>query len=132
MESQLEGAVASTGYLRPDLESTVVQILPKEWFVAIVVQFAKIYSIWVNGMKKTEVVIYTRPGCHLCDEAKDAINASGCDGEFLLEEINIENDESLLERYGNDIPVVLIDRTEAFRHRVDPIEFKRRLRLLTR
>jgi glutaredoxin len=29
---------------------------------------------------KVEVIIYSRPGCHLCEEAKAAINSSGCDG----------------------------------------------------
>ena len=50
------------------------------------------------------VTFYTRPGCHLCDEARSSIRAAACDDEFTLEEINIELDPDLRERYGEDIP----------------------------
>ena len=81
--------------------------------------------------KRATVTLYTRPGCHLCDEAKASIHAAGCDDEFTLEEINIELDPDLGERYGEDIPVVFINQTKAFKHRVDPREFKRKLRRLS-
>lgn len=83
-------------------------------------------------MKSTsEVIIYTRPGCHLCEEAKTAINASGCEGEFILTEVNIDDDPLLRERYGDDIPVIFINGVKVFKHRVDPREFKRKLRRLS-
>lgn len=78
-------------------------------------------------MSKTQVTIYSRPGCHLCDEAKAAILGAGCSDRFTLEEVNIESDEELLKKYKYDIPVVAIDGVEAFIHRVDPAEFKRRI-----
>ena len=76
-------------------------------------------------MSKAHVIVYSRPGCHLCDEAKEAIHAAGCDEQFVLEEINIETDRQLLLKYQFDIPVVTIDGSEAFRHRVNPDEFRR-------
>ena len=79
-----------------------------------------------------EVTIYTRPGCHLCEEAKAAINASGCDGEFILKEVNIDDDPLLREQYGYDIPVIFINGVKVFKHRVDSREFKRKLRRLGR
>ena len=66
------------------------------------------------------VIIYSRPGCHLCDEAKTVIQNVG----YAVEEINIESDEELLKKYKYDIPVVMIDGVEAFRHRVDAEKFK--------
>lgn len=75
-----------------------------------------------------KVTIYTRPGCHLCEEAKAAIYSSGCEGEFVLEEVNIDEDAALRERYGSDIPVIFINGVKVFKHRVDPREFKRKLR----
>ena len=78
-------------------------------------------------MSKPHVVIYSRPGCHLCDEAKAAIFDSGCSDQFVLEEINIESDDELLRKYKYDIPVVLIDGIESFIHRVDPSEFRTRI-----
>jgi glutaredoxin len=76
-------------------------------------------------LSKPHVIVYSRPGCHLCDEAKEAIHFAGCDDKFVLEEINIETSRELLMKYRFDIPVVTIDGEEAFRHRVDSEEFKR-------
>ena len=76
---------------------------------------------------KRHVIIYSRPGCHLCDEAKAAIQNSGFSDRFTLEEINIESDPDLLGKYKYDIPVITIDGVEAFRHRVDIDQFKIRL-----
>ena len=78
---------------------------------------------------RRHVVIYSRPGCHLCDEAKAAIQNAGCSDRFTLEEIDIESDHELLRKYKYDIPVVLIDGVEAFRHRVNPAEFIRLIRV---
>ncbi|MEP6635313.1 MAG: glutaredoxin family protein [Acidobacteriota bacterium] len=73
------------------------------------------------------VIIYSRPGCHLCEEAKEAIGAANCADAYTLSEIDIEGDRDLLERYQNDIPVVTIDGVEAFRHRLTAAEFRSRL-----
>ncbi|HEY3041781.1 MAG TPA: glutaredoxin family protein [Pyrinomonadaceae bacterium] len=76
---------------------------------------------------KAHVVIYSRPGCHLCDEAKHAIEAARCPEEYTLEEINIESDPGLLRRYRYDIPVVTINGVEAFRHKLTSAAFRQRL-----
>lgn len=77
--------------------------------------------------KKARVILYTRPGCHLCDEAKASIVAAQCAEEYTLAEVNIESDGKLLHSYRNDIPVVLINGREVFRHRVEPQEFRRQV-----
>lgn len=78
-------------------------------------------------MRKAHVIVYSRPGCHLCDEAKAAIENSGCSDRYTLEEVNIESDNELLRKYKYDIPVITIDGEEAFRHRVNPNEFRSRV-----
>ena len=78
-------------------------------------------------MSKAHVIVYSRPGCHLCDEAKAAIQNAGCSDRFTLEEINIESDDELLRKYKYDIPVIVIDGLESFIHRVDPREFRTRI-----
>jgi glutaredoxin len=78
-------------------------------------------------LRKAHVIVYSRPGCHLCDEAKSAIEKSNCSDLYTLEEVNIESDNELLRKYKYDIPVITIDGEEAFRHRVDPAEFKTRV-----
>ena len=82
-------------------------------------------------MSKPHVIIYSRPGCHLCDEAKAAILSAGCSDQFVLEEINIESDQELVRKYQYDIPVVAIDGVETFIHRVHPKEFKTRIKRIS-
>jgi hypothetical protein len=59
----------------------------------------------------TEVVVYTREGCHLCEEAIERIVALHAEGgrEFALREVDIESDELLLRRMLEKIPVVEVD-----------------------
>ena len=58
----------------------------------------------------TAVTLYTRPGCHLCDEARQAILAlRGELASFELSEVNIEQDDVLRARYLERIPVVAVD-----------------------
>jgi glutaredoxin len=76
---------------------------------------------------KIQVIIYSRPGCHLCEEAREAILNAHCEEAYALKEVNIENDPELLARYKDDIPVITFDGVEVFRHRVASEEFRRRI-----
>jgi glutaredoxin len=58
----------------------------------------------------TKIVVYSRPGCHLCEEAVAAIVALHEEGyRFDLHEIDVESDEILLRRHLERIPVVEVD-----------------------
>ena len=58
----------------------------------------------------TRVTLYTRPGCHLCDQARKAIIAMRPElPAFELHEVDIEGDDGLLARYLERIPVVAVD-----------------------
>ncbi|HEY1402755.1 MAG TPA: glutaredoxin family protein [Pyrinomonadaceae bacterium] len=81
----------------------------------------------MHEAQKAQVTLYTRPGCHLCDEAKQAMLAARCEGQYTLREIDIDLVPDLARRYGWDIPVVLINGVETFKHRLTPSEFKREL-----
>ncbi|HSS19183.1 MAG TPA: glutaredoxin family protein [Pyrinomonadaceae bacterium] len=80
-----------------------------------------------NVAPKAKVIIYSRPGCHLCEEAKQTILTAGNANDYTLAEINIEDDAELLRLYQFDIPVVTINGQEAFRHRLSPAEFRQAL-----
>ena len=80
---------------------------------------------------KAHVILYTRPGCHLCEEAKAEMLAAGCLDEYVLEEVNIDVDAALKELYGWEIPVVFINGRKAFKYRLTAEEFKRKLRRLS-
>ena len=61
----------------------------------------------------TVVTLYTRPGCHLCDEAREAILALREELRgFELVEVDIESDTDLHRRYLERIPVVVVDGEE--------------------
>ena len=58
----------------------------------------------------TDVVVYSRPGCHLCEEAiAGLLELHGEGYRFALHEIDIDSDELLLRRFLERIPVVEVD-----------------------
>jgi len=65
------------------------------------------------------IEIYSRPGCHLCDEAKDVIEPFRKRYRFELSVTDVDSSAALRAAYGTEIPVVMINGQEAFRHRVD-------------
>ena len=74
-----------------------------------------------------EVTLYTRPGCHLCEDAKKAIQPLLREFGAELREVNIENDAVLEGRYGLDIPVIYVGARKAAKQRVDTKQFRRQL-----
>jgi glutaredoxin len=77
-----------------------------------------------------EVTLYTRPGCHLCEEAKAAIAPLLREFVAVLREVNIDKDEILEERYGLDIPVIFVGARKVAKHRVDVTQFRCQLEQL--
>jgi glutaredoxin len=73
------------------------------------------------------VVLYGREGCCLCDEAREVLLRIRDEHPFVLQELDIERDESLLRAYLERIPVVTIDGVEVFQFFVDEAELSRRL-----
>jgi len=65
------------------------------------------------------VVLYSRPGCHLCDVAREVLTAERAMRPFELVEIDVESDDALEREYGIRVPVVEIDGEEAFEIEVD-------------
>lgn len=62
------------------------------------------------------VTLYSRAGCHLCDEVKEVISRAQKKLEFEFEEVDIESSLLLLEELRYEIPVVAIDGRYAFRY----------------
>ena len=73
----------------------------------------------------TEVVLYGKAGCHLCEEARAEIESVRARRPFRLTEVDISLDPVLYARYGERIPVVAVDGAEAFEFHVDPRELER-------
>ncbi len=73
------------------------------------------------------VTLYSRPGCHLCDAAREALERVRERAAFELDEVDIERDDALHARYLERIPVVAVDGEELFDHFVDETALVRRI-----
>jgi glutaredoxin len=73
------------------------------------------------------VELYTRVGCHLCDDAKDVLERVRQARPFELHVIDVDTAEDLRERFGQEVPVVFVGGRKAFKYRVDEAELGRRL-----
>jgi glutaredoxin len=71
------------------------------------------------------VTLYTRPGCHLCDEMKAIVRRVALTVPLALTEIDISGDPVLEGQYGMEIPVLLIDGRKAAKHRISEEELRR-------
>ena len=70
------------------------------------------------------VVLYTRRGCHLCDEARQTL----IDHQLVPTLVDIDSDPALQKRFDTWVPVVEIDGQIRFRGRVEPVLLRRLLR----
>ena len=70
-------------------------------------------------MNRARVTLYSRPGCHLCDDAR-AVIAAVCDdlGESF-DEVDIDTDPDLEDRFGEEVPVTFVDGRQHDFWRVD-------------
>jgi glutaredoxin len=74
-----------------------------------------------------DVVLYTKAGCCLCNDAKEALRQARAQVEFALREVDIESDAVLYDAHKHDIPVIEIDGRRAFKHRVTARQLVERL-----
>ena len=75
----------------------------------------------------TTVVLYSRDGCCLCDDARAILEKVRRERPFTLLERDIESDDALLQAYLERIPVVTIEGVEAFELFVNESELERHL-----
>jgi glutaredoxin len=78
-------------------------------------------------MSRPTVTLYGKAGCCLCDEARQAIEEVRTERAFQLVEVDVSTDPALNHRYGERIPVVVVDGEELSEYHVDPLELRTRL-----
>ena len=73
------------------------------------------------------LTLYSRPGCHLCDEMKALIERVRASTPLMLEVVDISTDQELEDRYGLEIPVLLIAGRKVAKYRIGEAELRRTL-----
>lgn len=74
-----------------------------------------------------DVVVYSRPGCHLCDVVKQTLAQLQGAADFQWRDVDIDADPQLRQKYNEEVPVVFIDGRKAFKYRMEGREFLRAL-----
>jgi glutaredoxin len=75
-----------------------------------------------------EVIVYSRKGCHLCEEVKQLLARLAQKAPFTWREVDIDGDPALRTRYNEEVPVVFIDGRKAFKYQMSEGDFLERLR----
>jgi glutaredoxin len=73
-------------------------------------------------------VLYTRAGCHLCEQAWAQLQEAQQQHGFDLQSVDVDSDPALVAAHGDCVPVVLVNGKVRFRGRVNPVLLKRLLR----
>ena len=75
------------------------------------------------------LTVYSRAYCHLCDEMKALVHRTIANqSDVSLDEIDISTDPDLVERYGLEIPVLMIDGKKVAKYRVSEEDLTRMIR----
>jgi hypothetical protein len=74
-----------------------------------------------------KLTLYGKPGCHLCDDARRAVERATAGRDVVLEQVDISRDATLNARYGQRIPVLDIDGETAFELFIDAGVLEQRL-----
>jgi glutaredoxin len=78
-------------------------------------------------MPTHEVILYSRQGCHLCDEVKETLERLTHRASFTWREVDIDADDKLKQQFNTEVPVVFIDGRKAFKYHMDESEFLKKL-----
>jgi hypothetical protein len=84
--------------------------------------------LWPWGRRRLrhwEVVLLTRAGCHLCDEAWDMLDRLQGRYGFVLRPQDVDADPELVRKHGERVPVVLVNGKERFWGRINPVLLRR-------
>jgi len=72
----------------------------------------------------TKVTVYSRQGCHLCEDAENFLESLREELNFAIEVIDIDEDAELVKLYSDQVPVIHIDGVHHDFYKVDPTRFR--------
>lgn len=126
------------------VDSSSLSFLPQSWHTnrwawylgAVIAFFASLFLLKSKRQSEStatspaevkafeHVVLYTREGCHLCDDARDLLTRYSADLP-AIEEVDIDSDPALAEKFDTCVPVVEIDGKVRFRGNVNEVLLQR-------
>ncbi len=77
--------------------------------------------------ERPKITLYTRAGCCLCEDAKRVLEAVRGRASFDLDEIDIDSNAELRQAYNDEVPVIAINGSKAFKYRVTEQELLKKL-----
>jgi glutaredoxin len=77
----------------------------------------------------TTITIYSRHGCHLCDDALKVLESLREELNFKIDVVNIDEDPELIKLYSDQVPVIHIDGVHHDFYKVDPLRFRSSLEI---
>ncbi|MFI5273467.1 MAG: glutaredoxin family protein [Ktedonobacterales bacterium] len=70
------------------------------------------------------IILFSKPGCHLCDDARASLEDAAADYGITFDELDIRRDDALFERYRYRIPVIVVDGVERLEGRIEAAEVR--------
>lgn len=80
-----------------------------------------------SAVEPIQLTLLTRSDCHLCEEMAEVVRVVAEGGSFRLDQVDVDGDATLLDRYGDQVPVLLINGRRAFKYRLTAGALRRRL-----
>jgi len=126
----LEEALAANGALCRETCQGVLDDLVRERLIVAVdggEMFRRTESGRLALAGPLDLTLYTRVGCHLCEEMKAALQPLLREFGAQLGELDVDQDGELLAMYGNDVPVLFLGARKVAKHRLDAAQMRRQL-----
>jgi len=74
-----------------------------------------------------ELTLYSRAGCHLCEEMKAALEPLLREFKLALREVDVDTDPALAARFGEEVPVLFLGERKVAKIRLDAMQLRRAL-----
>ena len=81
-----------------------------------------------NVRSAIKLTLYSRPGCHLCDEMKAQLTPIAARHRIAVREINIDTDQALREKFNEEVPVLFLGEKKIAKYFLDLAQLERQLR----
>jgi glutaredoxin len=126
----LEDALARNGVLCRETFDGVLADLVRQGLLAVAADDSMVRRTEAGRLAlcgPLDLTLYTREGCHLCEEMKAALAPIAREFGARIAEVDVDQSDELRALYGNDVPVLFQGSRKAAKHRLDERQIRRQL-----